>query len=528
MTALDEVIAAVSDGRRTVTEVRDALRAAGRVSMTTADVLRVFGTHPHRFRSDDSDPPRWWPAGADLTVTAPSATVPLPGTPGRLHVGGVGGWAVHDTPAAGGPELYRWQVEALDAWRRRGGRGVVEAVTGTGKTMVGIAAARAELAQGGQVVVLVPTRELLDQWAQLLARHRTRHARIGCLGGGHREDLGQCDVLVAVVNSARDADLRPRRPGGLLIADECHRYGSDGNIVALQADFPRRLGLSATYARADDRHLTWLDPYFGGTCYRIGYRRAIDDGVIARFSVDLMGVELDPGERDAYSELTAILSATSAKLIAAGHAPAEPVGAFFAAVATLARGGDYTEGSATARQFLYAQQERRRLLAETPAKERALDELVPALSSSDRAIVFTQSINGADRAAARLRLAGLPTAAIHSRLSTPERREILRHFAAGGLQVVTAPQVLDEGVDVPAADLAVILAASRSRRQMIQRMGRVLRRKPDGRSARFVMVYVVGTVEDPALGAHEGFLDEIVPVADAVRAFGPGSGGTGF
>jgi superfamily II DNA or RNA helicase len=72
---------------------------------------------------------------------------------------------------------------------------------------------------------------------------------------------------------------------------------------------------------------------------------------------------------------------------------------------------------------------------------------------------------------------------------------------------VTAPQVLDEGVDVPAADLAVILASSRSRRQMIQRMGRVLRRKPERTLARFVIVHVEGTVEDPSCGAHETFLD---------------------
>lgn len=89
---------------------------------------------------------------------------------------------------------------------------------------------------------------------------------------------------------------------------------------------------------------------------------------------------------------------------------------------------------------------------------------------------------------------------------------------------MTAPQVLDEGIDVPAADLAVILATSRSRRQMVQRMGRVLRPKPDGRRARFAVIHVEGTVEDPALGAHEGFLDEVTGVADAVRDFPAGSG----
>ena len=509
MTELDEVTAAVGTGRRTVTEVRDALRASGRVSITTADVLRVLGTYPHRFRADDGDPPRWWPAADAQRSSAPR--------PAAQPVSGSALWA--RGPAG---ELYAWQIEALGAWRRRAGRGVIEAVTGTGKTMVGICAVAEEIARGGQALVLVPTCELLEQWTKVLARHGPNHLRIGRLGGGHRDDLGQCDVLVAVVNSARDADLRPRRPGGLLVADECHRYGSDGNRVALQADFARRLGLSATYARTDEGHRTWLDPYFGGTCFRMGYRRAIGDEVIAPFTVALLGVELNSAERATYVELTTIMSAARAKLVASGLVPAEPVGAFFAATARLARGGDPAGGAGLARRYLYALQERRRLLAESPAKSDALDSLVPALQSCERAIAFTQSIVAAERAAALLRRNGLQAAAIHSHLNAHERRTVLTRFGAGALRVVTAPQVLDEGIDVPAADLAVILAASRSRRQMIQRMGRVLRRKSDGRAARFVIVFVVGTVEDPAFGAHEGFLDEITSVANAVRAFPPG------
>jgi superfamily II DNA or RNA helicase len=498
VTALDEVAAAVGRGSRTVVEIRDALRAVGRVSITTADVQRVLGTHPHRFRSDAQEPPRWWPAAASESEAA--RVLPV-----RGEVAG----------------LYRWQAEALDAWRSNGGRGVVEAVTGTGKTMVGIAAATEELARGGQVLVLVPTRELLDQWTVELARRGPAHARIGRLGGGCRDDLGACDVLVAVVNSAREADLRPRRPGGLLVADECHRYGSDGNRVALAEGFVRRLGLSATYARADEAHLTWLDPYFGGTCFRMGYRRAIRDGVTARFTVALLGVEFTRVERDAYGELSLIMSAAQAQLVASEKVPADPIGAFFAGVARLARGDD-SPLTWAARAYLNALQQRRRLLAESPAKSTALESLVPALLGCDRAIAFTQSIAAAENAATRLRNSGVRAEAIHSQLGPAERRCVLTRFGAGSLQVVTAPQVLDEGVDVPAADLAVILAASRSRRQMIQRMGRVLRRKPDGRSARLVIVFVRGTVEDPAFGAHEGFLEEITPVADAVQTFPPG------
>ena len=78
-------------------------------------------------------------------------------------------------------------------------------------------------------------------------------------------------------------------------------------------------------------------------------------------------------------------------------------------------------------------------------------------------------------------------------------------------------------MDVPEADLAVIIATSSSRLQMIQRMGRVLRLKKGGRRARFVLLYVRGTAEDPTAdgGAHEAFFDAITPTADCIEDFLP-------
>lgn len=515
---MDEVASALAARPgRTPGELRDALRAQGRVSITAADVSTVLRAHPGRFCLDGSQPPRWWPHDG-ARRPAPSGN-PAPAGPNQSALPRGDRWGTF-------PPLYAWQVEALDAWRGQGGRGVVEAVTGTGKTMVGIAAAAEELARGGQVCVLVPTTDLLVQWDDALARHLPPGVSVGLLGGGHGGDLGHHDVLVAVVNSARAADLRPRRPGGLLVADECHRYGTDGNQVALDARFARRLGLSATYERADEGHLAWLDPYFGDTCFRMGYRRAIADGVAAHFRVALVGVDFDVRERGTYEDLGLQLSRARSCLISGFGVPAEPIGVFLQAVAGLARGAGDSQATITARRFLGAMQQRRRLLADTPAKAAALDHLVPALRAAHRAIVFTQTIDSAGRAASGLRHRGLDAEAIHSGLDASARNSVLSRFRSGGLQVVIAPMVLDEGVDVPAADLAVILASSRSRRQMIQRMGRVLRRKAHGGPARFVIVYVQATVEDPALGAHEGFLDEVTTVADAVRRFPAGSSTT--
>jgi RNA polymerase primary sigma factor len=139
----------------------------------------------------------------------------------------------------------------------------VEAVPGAGKTRVGVAAALDELWRRGQVLVLVPTVELQHQWAAELDPRLPPGKRLGRLGAGAADSLAGHDVLVAVVNSARAVDVRPIRQGGLLIADECHRYGSAVNQLALDGRFRRRLGLSATYAREDDGNLAWLDPYFG-------------------------------------------------------------------------------------------------------------------------------------------------------------------------------------------------------------------------------------------------------------------------
>jgi len=130
-------------------------------------------------------------------------------------------------------------------------------------------------------------------------------------------------------------------------------------------------------------------------------------------------------------------------------------------------------------------------------------------------LVFTETMDSARRLAWICNQA-TPSFPLTSESTPAERREKLTAFAGGRLKVLCAPRILDEGIDVPEAELAVIVGASNTRRQMIQRMGRVIRKKHDGRSARILITYVIGTGEDPNLGGHEAFLDQIIPHASSV------------
>lgn len=498
----DDIAAAVSAAPASAAELAERLGVAeAKVSYA------LFASHG-RFRQGRGSPPLWTLAGAEPTAGIIERKNSAPGGPDRAAT-------VSPVDSLG---LYPWQIDALNAWRRHGFKGVVEAVTGTGKTMVGVAAALEQLARRGQVLVVVPTVELQHQWVAQLERRLPAGRRIGRLGAGSADTLAGSDVLVAVVNSARALDVRPIRPGGLIVADECHRYGSVVNRLALDERFTRRLGLSATYGRDDGGNASWLDPYFGGTCFEMGYARAVAEAVTARFSVTLLGVVFSPAEQDCYDQLSELMRALQARLIGGYGVPAEPFEAFLAAVAALAD-GDAGEGAGTARAYRQAMLERRRLLADTPAKQAGLCLLVPAMRAAQRSMIFTQSIAAAETAASVVASAGLRAGVVHSLLAPKQRREALAGFASGSVEVLAAPRVLDEGIDVPAADLAVIVGASRSRRQMVQRMGRVLRRKADGRRARFAVLFVEGTVEDPRRGAHEAFLSEMVEVADEVSCF---------
>src|SRR4051794_26168580 len=259
-------------------------------------------------------------------------------------------------------ELYRWQLDALVHWLRCGRRGVVEAVTGSGKTDVAIAAAADALRRGRFVLILVPSRVLMEQWHGRLTAALPA-ARIGRLGDSGRDAPDDCHVLVATRHSAAAYRPVPGEAGGLLIADECHGLGGKTLRRALLPEYEERMGLTATLERSDDAVTELLLPYFGGVCFRYGFEQAIADGVCARPRVAFVGVPLSVHERQEDAPVEQRLVGARRHLRQLNNMPLEPFGDFLAAVAYLAERDGGADGRA-ARDYLDAFSKRRQIVAQ--------------------------------------------------------------------------------------------------------------------------------------------------------------------
>lgn len=499
---LVDLLSDAPDGLAAPALVR-SVRASGGRGVSRAAVERAL-QGDDRFRPVTELGRTRWVLDTPTDTVAPQPTAPV----------------AQDRPLDG-LGLRDWQVDAFADWVAHECRGVVEAITGAGKTRLAVAAVRAALARGGVALVLVPTLDLQDQWVAQL-RELVPGARIGRLGGGAADDLSDHHVVVATPHSAAQVPVVPDDGVlGLLVADEAHRYGAPTWAGALRGAFAMRLALTATYERNDDGLAEVLGPYFGGVVHGYGYQQAARDGVIAPFRVALVGTALDDGEREAFDAADAAARRARRVLVGDHRVPRHPLETIRTAATLVSEADAGTRGRSepavrAAREYLRWLRARRDVAATAAGKLTVLGQLAPALHGA-RTLVFCDTVDQAELAARRVVASGGPLAeTIHGGLSDERRRIRMRQFRNGNLPVVVAPRVLDEGVDVPDADVAIVLAAFRSRRQMVQRLGRVLRVKDDGREARLVVVHASGTLEDPDRGAHEDFLDEVTAVATRV------------
>ncbi|AUV81896.1 DNA repair helicase [Salinigranum rubrum] len=375
-------------------------------------------------------------------------------------------------------DLREYQRDALDAWQRANRRGVVELPTGAGKTVVAIAAM---VSLDRPTLVVVPTIDLLEQWRRELEAEFD--VEVGQFGGGEQR---QESVTVSTYDSAY---LRADDVGdqfGLVVFDEVHHLGGEGyqDIARLLAA-PARLGLTATFERPDGAHRA-IEELVGPRVYALD----VDDLAgehLADYDIKRIEVALSDEERRRYdaAQETFVDYLRTSNL-------------------DMRSGADYQKlvmrsgNDPRAREALLAKQRARRVMMNADAK---VDSLASILDRhrDDRVIVFTAHTDLVYRLSERFLLP-----AVTNETGAAERRQILERFREGTYSRVVTANVLDEGVDVPDANVAVVLSGSGSEREFTQRLGRILRPKSDGRRALLYEVVTEETTEENVAARRRG------------------------
>ena len=351
-----------------------------------------------------------------------------------------------------------YQRDALTAWGKAHGRGIVVLPTGAGKTVVALMTLEAMRVT---TLVVVPTIDLLHQWHDTIcARFGLEADAVGRIGGGFRAER---PITVITYDSA----AMPRRDlshFGLLIFDEAHHLPSASyRTIATRAEAPFRLGLSATLECSDGRHDD-LWGLIGETVFERQPATLARDKHIADYKVQRVSVDLTDDEQARYDQMTAefswYMSANRIKLMMTGAAN------LFEALIRSA-GHD-----PAARQALRSHREARMLAMNAERKVQKVEEIL-GTHRDDKVIVFSEWNVVVNDLSRRLCLP-----AITYRTHAEERRDILDKFRQQKYSKLVTGRVLNEGVDVPDANVAIVVSGSSTTREYIQRLGRVLRPKP--------------------------------------------------
>jgi superfamily II DNA or RNA helicase len=369
----------------------------------------------------------------------------------------------------GSIELRNYQDKALDQWLTADKRGVLILPTAAGKTFIALKAI--DLLKV-QTLIVVPTLDLLDQW-----KKRVREClgvEAGMVGGG--ENIVRM-VTIATYDSAYMQAAYLGNQFMMLVFDEVHHLASPGYMqIAEMYLAPCRMGLTATYERSDQRH-NLLPLLVGDPVYSVSVEELTAEKHLSDYTYERIAVELTLQEQQTYTENMAIFK----NYLTSRHIVLYSAAAFRRFIMSTGR-------DPQAREALLARNKAIKTAVNSEAK---LDLLAKKLEDykNEKVLIFTLYNDLVYTISRRF----LVPAVTHK---TPreERREILANFGNSKYPVIVTSQVLDEGVDVPDASVGIVLGGTGSKREFVQRLGRLLRRK-DGKIAKLVEIISKETVE---------------------------------
>lgn len=415
--------------------------------------------------------------------------------------------------------LFPYQAEAVNTWDEHGGRLLFEMATGTGKTRTAIACVNLAKANSDKFICITAAPEvtLARQWLTEYENLNVTFDDVvfadGSSGGKavwapairrsiSRINVGMSESLLVLVTHASacsDAfiELFESLPAEFVVCfvgDEVHGMGAPKQKKALLERYDLRIGLSATPARwFDDYGTAVLVNYFGNASFVFGIRDAqmtinplTGHPFLTPYRYQIEYVCLGDDEMEQYCELSAKISKLS-----------------------FAKNDD--EAQEMLERLLM---KRADIMKNAAAKLPAFDALIKEMGYVDKTLVFTspQQIDEVCHILATNRVCAHPfTEKQGTRKSKQfdglsEREYLIREFKSGCYQALVAISCLDEGIDIPAAERAILLSSSTNPREYIQRIGRVIRYH-ESKDVAVIVDYVVepdwGRLDSPEMVEFE-------------------------
>lgn len=385
--------------------------------------------------------------------------------------------------------LFPHQERAVYAWKTNGYSLLMEMATGTGKTRTAIGCLLDKLNDSETLLTIVatPQNTLSRQWREDLIKLNITLDREGIIDGSNSKwkkdlelillDLSDKKIKTAIIFTTHDTASSERfvniirknkyNTKILFIGDEVHATGAAKQRNALLPEYDYRIGLSATPERMfDEGGTSLIREYFGNKSFEFTIADALKTinpltgkPFLNTFSYHPIFVRLTESESKKYGKISQLIAILKAK---DNYDPDEL-------------------------QRLYDRRAEIGKNAENKFEALAnlLDSMVPETIQDTILFVSDKQIQrGFDILSSRkIKRAKITESESASKVvndeGDTERQEIIAQFVRRQLQVLVGIKCLDEGMDIPNARVAILMASSTNPREFVQRVGRVIRQAPD-------------------------------------------------
>jgi len=354
----------------------------------------------------------------------------------------------------------------------------VSVVTGGGKTVFALSCI--DRIKPLATLIIVPTTALLEQWWEEAANYFDLDLdEINIVTGKLTFRLGA--INIAVLNTAAKLAERVQEHKCFLIVDECHKAAATQFRAALNVNTIATLGLSATPERPYDEGLQdVLVPALGPVIFSYSYADALRDGVIVPFELKNIVFELESDRQVEYDKLS---KAIALSIIQHG-----------------------TDAARTIALFL----KRARVLNLSLNRIRLALKLAAA-NRGKRTLIFHEDIEACELIHSVLSEKGVLSGVYHSRMPLRAKATMLNRYRKGAIDVLVSCRALDEGFNVPETEIGIIAASTATRRQRIQRLGRVVR-PSTGKKGALIYTLVASGPEIERLKAEEASMEGVATV----------------